>query len=67
MEVSGSTENSTILPLSYEDFNVNGFGYSNYVDLYGAGNGYEDVERISIIRKLLVNLDYLFRSSYMSV
>ena len=49
MEVSGSTENSTILPLSYEDFNVNGFGYSNYVDLYGAGNGYEDVERISIM------------------
>ena len=29
VEVSGSTENSTILPLSYEDFNVNGFGYSN--------------------------------------
>lgn len=49
VEVSGSTENSTILPLSYEDFNVNGFGYSNYVDLYGAGNGYEDVERISIM------------------
>ena len=37
------------MPLSYEDFNVNGFGYSNYVDLYGAGNGYEDVERISIM------------------
>ena len=49
VEVSGSTENSTILPLSYEDFNVNGFGYSNYVDLYGAGNGHEDVERISIM------------------
>lgn len=49
VEVSGSTENGTILPLSYEDFNVNGFGYSNYVDLYGAGNGYEDVERISIM------------------
>lgn len=49
VEVSESTENSTILPLSYEDFNVNGFGYSNYVDLYGAGNGYEDVERISIM------------------
>ena len=49
VEVSGSTENSTILPLSYEDFNVNGFGYSNYVDLYEAGNGYEDVERISIM------------------
>lgn len=49
VEVSGSTENSTILPLSYEDFNVNGFGYSNYVDLYGAGNGYEDVERIAIM------------------
>lgn len=37
------------MPLSYEDFNVNGFGYSNYVDLYGAGNGYEDVERIAIM------------------
>lgn len=37
------------MPLSYEDFNVNGFGYSNYIDLYGAGNGYEDVERISIM------------------
>ena len=49
VEVSGSTENSTILPLSYEDFNVNGFGYSNYIDLYGAGNGYEDVERIAIM------------------
>ena len=49
VDVSGSTENSTILPLSYEDFNVNGFGYSNYVDLYGAGNGYEDVERIYIM------------------
>lgn len=49
MEVSGSAENSIILPLSYEDFNVNGFGYSNYVDLYGAGNGYEDVVRISIM------------------
>lgn len=48
-EVSDETENITILPLSYEDFNVNGFGYSNYVDLYGAGNGYEDVERISIM------------------
>lgn len=49
VEVSVNMENSTILPLSYEDFNVNGFGYSNYVDLYGAGNGYEDVERISIM------------------
>lgn len=48
-EVSAETETNTILPLSYEDFNVNGFGYSNYVDLYGAGNGYEDVERISIM------------------
>ena len=48
-EISDETENITILPLSYEDFNVNGFGYSNYVDLYGAGNGYEDVERISIM------------------
>ena len=42
-------ETNAILPLSYEDFNVNEFGYSNYVDLYGAGNGYEDVERISIM------------------
>lgn len=48
-EVSVETENLTILPLSYEDFNVNGFGYSNYVDLYGAGNGYDDVKRISIM------------------
>ena len=48
MEVS---EARRIAPfcLSYEDFNINGFGYSNYVDLYGAGNGYEDVERISIM------------------
>lgn len=48
-EVSVETDNITILPLSYEDFNVNGFGYSNYVDLYGAGNGYDDVKRISIM------------------
>lgn len=48
-EVSDETENITILPLSYEDFNVNGLGYSNYVNLYGSGNGYEDVERISIM------------------
>lgn len=48
-EVSEEIENNTISPLSYEDFNVNGFGYSNYVDLYGAGNGYEDVKRISIM------------------
>ena len=49
MEVSVEAENNIISPLSYEDFNINGFGYSNYVDLYGAGNGYEDVERISIM------------------
>ena len=49
VEASEETENNTILPLSYEDFNVNGLGYNNYVDLYGAGNGYEDVERISIM------------------
>lgn len=48
-EVSVEAENNIISPLSYEDFNINGFGYSNYVDLYGAGNGYEDVERISIM------------------
>ena len=49
VEVSVEAENNIISPLSYEDFNINGFGYSNYVDLYGAGNGYEDVERISIM------------------
>ncbi len=49
MEVSVEAENNIISPLSYEDFNINGFGYSNYVDLYGAGNGYEDVERIAIM------------------
>lgn len=48
-EVSKEAENNIISPLSYEDFNINGFGYSNYIDLYGAGNGYEDVERISIM------------------
>ena len=48
-EVSKEAENNIIFPLSYEDFNINGFGYSNYVDLYGAGNGYEDVERIAIM------------------
>lgn len=48
-EVSEEAENNIISPLSYEDFNINGFGYNNYVDLYGAGNGYEDVERISIM------------------
>ena len=48
-EVSKEAENNIISPFSYEDFNINGFGYSNYVDLYGAGNGYEDVERISIM------------------
>ena len=49
VEVSKEAENNIISPLSYEDFNINGFGYSNYVDLYGAGNGYEDVERIAIM------------------
>lgn len=48
-KASDETENVIVSPLSYEDFNINGFGYSNYVDLYGAGNGYEDVERISIM------------------
>lgn len=48
-EVSKEAENNIISPLSYEDFNINGFGYSNYVDLYGAENGYEDVERIAIM------------------
>ena len=48
-EVSKEGENNIISPLCYEDFNINGFGYSNYVDLYGAGNGYEDVERIAIM------------------
>ena len=48
-EVTKEAENNIISPLSYEDFNINGFGYSNYIDLYGAGNGYEDVERISIM------------------
>lgn len=47
--MSKEAENNIISPLSYEDFNINGFGYSNYVDLYGAGNGYEDVERIAIM------------------
>ena len=48
-EVTKEADNNIISPLSYEDFNINGFGYSNYVDLYGAGNGYEDVERIAIM------------------
>lgn len=48
-EVTKEAENNIISPLSYEDFNINGFGYSNYIDLYGAGNGYEDIERISIM------------------
>ena len=48
-EVSKEAENNIISPLSYEDFNINGLGYSNYVDLYGAGNGYDDVERIAIM------------------
>ena len=49
VEVSEEAENNIISPLSYEDFTINGFGYSNYIDLYGAGNGYEDVERIAIM------------------
>ena len=48
-EVTKEADNNIISPLSYEDFNINGFGYNNYVDLYGAGNGYEDVERIAIM------------------
>lgn len=42
-------EEKTIQPLSYDDFNINSFGYSNYIDLYGAGNGYDDVVRIAIM------------------
>ena len=48
-EVAEVAEEKTIQPVSYDDFNINGFGYSNYIDLYGAGNGYDDVERVSIM------------------
>ena len=48
-EVTEVAEEKTIPPVSYDDFNINGFGYSNYIDLYGAGNGYDDVERVSIM------------------
>ena len=48
-EVAEVEEEKTIQPVSYDDFNINGFGYSNYIDLYGAGNGYDDVERVSIM------------------
>ena len=48
-EVAEVAEEKTIPPVSYDDFNINGFGYSNYIDLYGAGNGYDDVERVSIM------------------
>ena len=48
-EVAEVAEEKTIQPVSYDDFNINGFGYNNYIDLYGAGNGYDDVERVSIM------------------
>lgn len=48
-EITEVAEEKTIQPVSYDDFNINGFGYSNYIDLYGAGNGYDDVERVSIM------------------
>ena len=48
-EITEVAEEKTIPPVSYDDFNINGFGYSNYIDLYGAGNGYDDVERVSIM------------------
>lgn len=48
-EVAEVAEEKTIQPVSHDDFNINGFGYSNYIDLYGAGNGYDDVERVSIM------------------
>ena len=34
-EVAKVAEEKTIQPVSYDDFNINGFGYSNYIDLYG--------------------------------
>ena len=49
LEITEVAEEKTIQPVSYDDFNINGFGYSNYIDLYGAGNGYDDVERVSIM------------------
>ena len=48
-EIAEVAEEKTIQSVSYDDFNINGFGYSNYIDLYGAGNGYDDVERVSIM------------------
>lgn len=48
-EITEVAEEKTIQSVSYDDFNINGFGYSNYIDLYGAGNGYDDVERVSIM------------------
>lgn len=48
-EITEVAKEKTIQPVSYDDFNINGFGYSNYIDLYGAGNGYDDVERVSIM------------------
>ena len=46
---STETPATTEVTKEAENFNINGFGYSNYIDLYGAGNGYEDVERIAIM------------------
>ena len=48
-EITEVAEEKTIQPVSYDDFNINSFGYSNYIDLYGAGNGYDDVVRVSIM------------------
>lgn len=36
-EATEIAEEKTIHPVSYDDFNINDFGYSNYIDLYGAG------------------------------
>ena len=48
-EMVEAAEEKTIQPLSYDDFNINGYGCSNYIDLYGTGNGYDDVKRVSIM------------------
>ena len=48
-EIAEVEEEKTIQPISYDDFNINSFGYSNYIDLYGAGNGYDDVIRVEIM------------------
>lgn len=48
-EMDEVAEEETIQLLSYDDFNINGYGCSNYIDLYGTGNGYDDVKRVSIM------------------